>query len=332
MRWLFCYNFKILSWMIMRLIRYYIYKIGACIAHLCNVKRWLAATRCSSLVGFGLIGLMVVFNPAASAADKLRVVSLSPSITETIFKLGGEALLVGRSSACDYPAAVKQLPICGDFKGPALEKLVRLKPDIVVSAMFNDKGVISNIERLGIKFYLLPAKTLSDYPLTVKKLGEILNLKSAANAEISRFTSKLRAFRIATKKIPLAIRPTVLLLIYDRPLMSVGKKSFINELITIAGGRNIAGEIDRSYFNCSMEWVMKQQPQVIVMPDSSSQKIAETCTHAGWRMLNAVHNKRLYYQNHNDIIYRLGPRVLEGIAVLHKYFYPSIINKERRGK
>ena len=311
----------------MRLIRYYIYTIGNCIARLCDAERLIFAIRRAGIVGFGLIGLLVGFYTSANAADKLRVVSLSPSITETIVKLGGAALLVGRSSACDYPVTVKKIPICGDYKGPMLEKLARLKPDIVVSAMFNDKGVIGNIERLGIKFYLLPAKNLSDYPLTVKKLGEILNLKSAANAEMSRFSAKLRAFRIATKKIPLAARPTVLLLIYDRPLMSAGKKSFINELITIAGGRNIAAKIDRSYFNCSMEWVMKQQPQVIVMPASSPQKIAETCKRPGWRMLNAVRNQRLYYQDHNDIIYRLGPRVLEGIAALHKYFYPSVTNK-----
>ena len=269
------------------------------------------------------IGLMVGLNSSVIAAKQLRVISLSPSLTETIFKLGGQDKLVGRSSACDYPIEAKKIPICGDYKGPTLEKLVRLKPDIVVSAMLKDKGVISNIERLGIKFYLLPAKTLSDYPLTVKKLGEILNMQQAANTEIIRFTSKLRAFRIAAKKIPLAKRPTVLLLIYDRPLMSVGKNSFINELIVIAGGRNIAGKIERSYFNCSMEWVMKQQPQIIVMPASSPQKIAETCQRPGWRILNAVRNKRIYYQSHNDILYRLGPRVLDGIAALQKYFYPN---------
>ncbi|MCF6174204.1 MAG: helical backbone metal receptor [Victivallaceae bacterium] len=270
-----------------------------------------------------VIGLIVAGDLSAFCAERLRVISLSPSLTETIYKLGGQDKLVGRSSACDYPDAAKNIPICGDYKGPALEKLVRLKPDVVVSAMLKDKGVISNIERLGIKFYLLPAKTLSDYPLTVKKLGEILNLQQAAADEIARFTSKLRAFRIAAKKIPLAERPTVLLLIYDRPLMSVGRKSFINELITIAGGRNIAGKIERSYFNCSMEWVMKQQPQVIVMPASSPEKIAEICQRPGWRILNAIRNKRIYYQSHNDILYRLGPRVLDGIAALQKYFYPG---------
>ncbi len=271
-----------------------------------------------------VIGLICAGHLSLFAATKrLRVVSLTPSLTETIFKLGGQDKLVGRSSACNYPPAAKKIPICGDYKGPALEKLVQLKPDIVISSMLKDKGVIDNIERLGIKFYSLPATTLSDYPLTVKKLGEILNLKQAAAVEIARFTSKLKAFRIISQKIPLAKRPTVLLLVYDRPLMSAGKKSFINELITIAGGRNIAGDIDRSYFNCSMEWVMKNQPQVIVMPDSSLEKVTAICQRPGWRILDAVRNKRIYYQKHNDIIYRLGPRVLEGIAALQKYFYPD---------
>jgi cobalamin transport system substrate-binding protein len=278
------------------------------------------------------ITLIVAVNLSVTAAERLRVISLTPSITETICKLGGNDRLVGRSSACDYPASVKSLPICGDYKGPALEKLIRLKPDVVISGMLKDKGIISNIRRLGIKFYLLPIKSLSDYPLTVKKLGEILDLKKAAATEIDRYTSTLKAFRIATEKIPLEARPTVLLLIYDRPLMSIGNKSFINELIAIAGGRNIAGKIERSYFNCSMEWVMKQQPQVIVMPDSNQKKMDEICQQPGWRMLNAVRNKRIYYQNHSDILYRLGPRVLEGLALLQKYFYPTNENKQTQKK
>lgn len=259
-----------------------------------------------------------------TGADKrLRVISLSPSLTETIFKLGGQDTLVGRSSACDYPLTAKKITICGDYKGPVLETLVRLKPDIVVSAMLKDKGVISNIERLGIKFYLLPVKKMNDYPLTVKKLGEILNLQQAARTEIARFTKKLKYFKIAAKKIPSALRPTVLLLVCDRPLMSVGKKSFINELITIAGGHNIAEKIERSYFNCSMEWVVKEQPQVIIMPDCSLKKITEISERPGWRVLDAVRNKRIYHKDNNDILHRLGPRVLEGIETLHKYFYPE---------
>ncbi len=270
-----------------------------------------------------VIAVLTAVMPLPTLAKALRVVSLSPSLTETICKIGGRKYLVGRSSACDYPAAVKTLPVCGDYRGPALEKLLQVKPDIVVGSMLKDQGVINNIRALGIRFIDLPNKTLADYPVTVKRLGKLLQLQSNAAAEIRRYRNCLAYFKKLAAAIPLRQRPTVLLLIYDRPLMSVGKRSYIDSLITLAGGRNIAAEIDRSYFNCSMEWIMARQPQVIILPHSSSQKVSELCRQPGWNSLNAVRRHRLYYGDHNDKIFRLGPRLTLGLAILYHYFYPS---------
>jgi cobalamin transport system substrate-binding protein len=249
--------------------------------------------------------------------EKLRVVSISPCLTELIFHLGEDDKLVGRSSACDYPEKAKKIESVGGFGKPSLEKLITLKPDVVIASALADPAIKTSIEQFGIKFYLLPTKSIDDYYMTVATMGKILDCREKADTEIARIRQGLAKFakidknsRVPQKKIYLEI--------WDRPYMTIGKKSFINDLIEYAGGKNIASQQNEDYFNTSVEWIITSNPDIIICPAMKTGREADVKNRKGWGNISAIKNKRIYVDLNDDLIYRLGPRVLEGVELLRK--------------
>jgi len=245
---------------------------------------------------------------------KLRVVSISPCLTELVFQLGEQGKLVGRSSACDYPEAAKKIESVGGFGKPSLEKLMSLNPDVVIASALADPAMKTSIEQFGIKFFLLPTKSINDYYKTVHVLGQIFHCKAKANTEILRIKNGLKKFSELRKKQTEI--PTVYLEIWDHPYMTVGKKSFINDFIEYAGGKNIASLQNEDYFNVSVEWIITSNPDVIICPAMKTGREADVKQRNGWQNIKAVKNKRIYVNLNDDLIYRLGPRLLDGIRSL----------------
>ena len=257
------------------------------------------------------------------ATRELRVVSLSPRITETIFMLGKGNCLVGRSSACDYPAEAKKLPVVGNFGGPFLEHLATVKPDYVITNKLKDQASKRAIESLGARVIVLEDYCFDDYIKCVKTLGTILNCQKNAEAEANRFTQALKNFKIEADKIPIASRPKVYIEIWHRPMLTCGKKTFINEMVEYAGGINIGQDENVESFPCSFEWVLQKNPNVIICPGMGSGKSGEIAARNGWEQISAVKNQRVYTDLEQDKLYRLGPRTIDGIALLRKYIYAT---------
>jgi len=288
-----------------------------------NMKRVNNKTIRFSTLRSALLALSLAVSAAVSRAGdgkKTRVVSLSPCLTETIFKLGAGDSLVGRTSACDYPAEARKVEVVGGFGKPSIEKVLSVKPDLVVASALADPAVKTTLERVGIKFLMLPTKSIDDYYSTVKVLGDALGCRKAAAAEVERVRSGLAAFAEKNKR---AVErgwkpPRVYLEIWDKPYMTVGKRSFINDLITYAGGRNIAADRDEDYFNCSQEWIIRADPEVIICPAMKTGRVADVLGRRGWGGVSAVSRKRIYVDLNDDLIYRLGPRILEGVALLRR--------------
>lgn len=257
------------------------------------------------------------------AGEKISVVSLSPSLTELVFQLGRGGRLVGRSAVCNYPEDAKKVPVVGNFGAPSMEKLITVKADVVLSSALKDRSFEKTIEGMGIKFILLPTDSIEDYYIAVEKLGNLLDCKEEAVNEITRIRNGLKCYREKTEIIPFNKRPLVYLEIWDRPLMTVGNRSFINDFIDYAGGRNIANNEEKDYFSCSAEWVIISNPDVIICPAMEKGRIADVLKRAGWSCISAVKNHRIYTDLDDDLIYRLGPRMLEGIELIYKCVFPE---------
>lgn len=256
---------------------------------------------------------------------QVKVVSLAPSLTEMIFFLGKGNNLIGCTTACNYPVQVKKIEKVGGFGKPSMEKLISLKPDAVVASALADKAVQNTIEQYGIKFYLLPSDKLSDYPEALGKLGQILKCESTAAEKIEDFNKRIKQFREENKT--LKRHPRVYLEVWNNPYMTVGRKSFINEMILSAGGENIAAEIDKGYFNFSLEWLLKSDPEIIICPAMSKEAVKNIEKREGWQKISAVRNHKIYTGIDNDILYRLGPRMIDGIALLKKIIRGKADNK-----
>jgi iron complex transport system substrate-binding protein len=260
------------------------------------------------------ICLIILSLAAYAQPDSLpRVVSMTPNLTEIVCALGRGDCLVGRSDACDYPVSVKKLPTAGKFGIPNTEQVLQLKPDLIITSALKDKAEIKKYKAYGIKIHFLPYEKMEDYFTAIKKLGELLNCRQKASKLIVATRKKLKFLKLQAEKKPLAQRPKILLALHDSPLMTVGNKSYINDMIKYAGGVNIAEKFDRSYFNCSLEWVVINQPDILLMPGQKAQKVNEIMKQPGWRSIKAVKNKQVYYNLNPDLIYRLGPRTISGI-------------------
>jgi len=285
------------------------------------MNRNIKQTKVSVFILLGLISFSVF---CGEGKKEIRVVSLSPCLTELIFHLGEGDKLVGRSSACDYPEKAKKVESVGAFGKPSLEKLISVNPTVVVASALADPAVKPSIEELGIKFILLPGKSIEDYYSSVQKLGEILNCREKAEKEIRRFKTQLGKYRKESDK---SRKPKVYMEIWDRPYMTVGKRSFINDLIKYAGGNNIAAKRNEAYFNCSVEWIISSNPEVIICPAMKTGREADVKKRQGWSNIKAVKNGRIYVDLNDDLIYRLGPRTLEGIKLLNKLIHKNGIKK-----
>lgn len=266
--------------------------------------------------------LLGIYFPAG-AEDMVKIISLSPNLTELIFHLGKGGCLVGRSSACDYPAEAKKLPIAGKFGVPSMEFVAGLKPDYIVSSGIRDDGIRKNIEELGIKFVILPNETIDDYYMAVSELGAILNCKALSEREIQRVKKIFDLEKKITGTVPVEKRPKVYLEVWDNPLMTVGGKSFVHDLIAMSGGLNVAGGEKIGYLKCSKEWVILSKPDVIIAPAMGKFAGGEIKRRGGWSDMPAVKNDRIYTGMEESLIYRLGPRMTESLGIFRKCFFPE---------
>ena len=249
-----------------------------------------------------------------SNKTSLKIVSLAPSLTELIFYLGKGENLIGRTTACNYPKEAQKIISVGAFGQPSLEKLISLKPDIVVATALADENIKQTIEEYGIKFLLLPTDNFESYKETLRVLGDTLDCSSVANKEIMKFEKSLKEFAKANSQK--SQHPKVYLEIWNNPYMTIGKKSFINTMINYAGGENIFRKIDKGYFNFSIESLIQSDPDIIIAPSMSADSVKIIENRPAWKNMSAVVNHRIYTNLNNDLIFRLGPRTMQGIKLL----------------
>jgi cobalamin transport system substrate-binding protein len=133
----------------------------------------------------------------------------------------------------------------------------------------------------------------------------------------------LAKFKQQAGKIPLKKRPKVFFMLWDSPVMSIGKKSFLTDYINYAGGRSITAKISQGYFSSSLEFVLASQPEVMICPSMHVNKAKEFVVRPGWKDVKAVKTGRIYSGLNPDLMFRMSPRMLESIQVIRDCIYPK---------
>jgi iron complex transport system substrate-binding protein len=238
-----------------------------------------------------------------------RIVCLVPSITEIIFALGREDYLKGNTIYCDYPAVAKRIDKVGDFSNPSLEKIVGLKPEIVFATMPEQKIIIERLEELGIKVFISQPKTIDGLLKEIKFISKILGVEQRGDSLVSAMEKDMNQIKSSLTIVP------VYLEISSTPLMTVGSGSFINEVVTRAGGKNIFDDFIQEYPVIDQEKVIKRNPEIIFIlhPMTKKQEVKERI---GWGNIDAVQNNRIYDDVNPDLLFRPGPRIIQGIQTL----------------
>lgn len=247
--------------------------------------------------------LLLFFSLLLTSAAAERVISLSPNLTEAICLIGGKSLLAGRTDSCTTPSSVTGIPSVGKFLSPSPERIAALAPTLVVSTPQPGRGTAQLLASLKIRFVELPDRTLEDYPALLRRLGRLLNLP-AGEREALLAEKRLAALRRDAATVPENEKISVLFLAGIDPAVVAGRRSFIHQMIELAGGRNLAGNLNRTYVTVSPEWIAEQQPDLVLIAGNAS-VLPE------W--LRALPVRPL---PDPDLVCRLGPRLFSGVERL----------------
>jgi iron complex transport system substrate-binding protein len=251
------------------------------------------------------------------AAPAQRVISLAPHVTELLYAAGGGAKMVGAVSYSDYPTQAQQLPRVGDNKALDLERIVALKPDlIVVWRHGNAQRQLERLRELHIPLFFSEPHHLDDVAVSLTKLGQLLGTSAAADAAAATYRAD-----IASLRAQYANRPPVSVFyqVWERPLMTLNGEHMISDVIALCGGRNVFAGLQPLVPTVSTEAVLAANPEAIVTaapgatrPDTA---LPQLDTWRAWPGLAAVANNNLFAID-GDLINRPAPRIAQGARQL----------------
>jgi ABC-type Fe3+-hydroxamate transport system substrate-binding protein len=255
---------------------------------------------------------------AEFASPPKRIVSLAPSMTEILFALGLGDNIVGVTTFCDYPEEAKKKLKIGGMSNPSLEAVLSLKPDVVVMTTDgNPKEFEERLIALKIKTYVFEARTLIGLPEGIRSLADALGVKARGERLAKSIEDGVqKASRSNSRVHDRALIKKVLFIVWPEPLIVAGPGTAIDDAITLLGYDNIASRSATTYPKYSIEEVMLQAPDVLVIGKGSGMDMVAVSKGILRRlaMVPAVKNGRVCYVG--DGLYRLGPRVVQGIEEL----------------
>lgn len=260
------------------------------------------------------IGRAILVKP-----EPQRIVSLAPSITETLFALGLGDRIVGVTSYCDYPAEAAAKQKVGDTLRPSIERIVALKTDLVIASTASQlQQFVYNLDEVRIPVYVSDPRGVDATVESILKIGEL----TGATTQARELTASLRA-RVESVRSRLSgtERPRVLCILGSAPLITVGSRSFITDLINEAGGRSISEDLSGDYPQYSLETAVAKRPEVIFLqtgePDLP-ERLKET---------PAGRSGRVFHIDDN-LLLRPGPRIVDGLEQMAKRLHPEVFGAE----
>jgi len=253
-----------------------------------------------------------------------RIVALAPSNTEILFALGAEDRIVAVDQWSDHPPAAKTKPRISPFS-PSLEQIVRLRPDLILAAQGSAEPVLS-LDRQGVKVLVLAPRTLEDIYRNILLIGRIVEAEGRAKRLVDAMRRRVAAVLAKVRGAP---RPKVFVeLDASDPIrpFTAGPGSFVDLLVQLAGGVNIAASSRTAWPQFSLEELLRADPDMIILADElvtvNPQTPQTVARRPGWSLLRAVDRGAMYSIN-AELISRPGPRIVEGLELMAKRLHPD---------
>jgi iron complex transport system substrate-binding protein len=260
-----------------------------------------------------------------------RIVSHVPSITETLFALGLGDRVVGVSDYCDYPEEAKLKPSIGDYYNPCIETIVAQAPDLVLTDGEGlTEDIIPQLENLGITCVVINPKSIDGILKDIELLGKITGVEKEARALVSEMSSRLAQIASRAEDAP-RVR---VFYVFDATDLNnpwtAGPGSFVDALVTMAGGENIAAKAHGAWVQFSIEQLVSADPEIIMVDTIHGTAIVseeELRAHPAWREITAVKQGKIYMVN-GDLVNRSGPRIIQGLEEIARAIHPELFTTE----
>jgi len=254
------------------------------------------------------------------AAEPKRVVSVAPSNTELVFALGKGDVLVGRTDFDDYPPEAKNIDSIGGIDPVNYELIVSKQPDLVLMI----GGTVEAREKLaqeyGLPVVVIDAESFEEVYQAIRLLGQILNCQERAEELVAEMKQKVDA--IAQKAAQATTRPKVFYEVWNDPLMTAGKGTFVDEMIRLAGAENVGAEVE-GWATFSLEQVVAADPDIIIAGTYTEDPSA-VAARPGWEGIRAVKEGRVYPVEDPDLVTIPGPRLVQGLEWMARLLHPEL--------
>jgi iron complex transport system substrate-binding protein len=247
------------------------------------------------------------------------IVSLVPAVTEILFALGVQNQLRAVTTFCDYPEEARALPKVGDFSNPSIERIVGMKPDLVFATIPEQRGTVEHLRRLGVRTEIINPESIDEILSAIVQIGEWTDASARAHKIVEEMSAERASLqgRIAER----GRRLRVYVELDVNPLFTVGRGSFVNRLVELAGGQNIV-DSEMPYIAINAEIVVARDPEVIVLTYPGA--ATDVSSRAGWGTVSAVVEGRIIDDVDPNLLTRPGPRCIKGAVELFERFYPDV--------
>lgn len=271
---------------------------------------------------FTVIFLLLLSVVAAAGEQPKRIVSLAPSITEDLYRLGAEQALIAVTSYCNYPPQTKTKEVIGALSNPNIEKIYSLSPDLVLAINgINHPQTVEKLKNLGLEVKVLnKCHDFDDIKRNFTELGRIAGKRERADEIIKEIEIEINS---VTQRIKDRRPVKVFWEIGARPLVSASAKSFANEFIRYAGGINIFANAPVEYPQISREDVLNKNPEVIMLVTMGNVTEAEKLRWQKFKDLEAVQNNRIYIINADKVCRPTPMGFLTGLKEVARFLHPE---------
>jgi len=259
---------------------------------------------------------------APERAPARRIVSLAPNLTEILFALDLADRVVGVTDYCDYPPEVAAKPRIGGYVNPNLEAILALEPDLALATPnTGNRDAVLRLQSLGVEFLIVETPTLEGLYDAVRRIADRAGVPDRGAALAGELRGQIEAIRDRVAGLP----PTPAFLVFAHdPLIVAGQGSFFDDLITAAGGRNLAAEAGGRFPHLSLEQAVQAAPEAIVETVMGAGGEPDLAFWERWGSIPAVRDGRICAPPADSLL-RPGPRAPEGVRKLAECFHPEAV-------
>jgi iron complex transport system substrate-binding protein len=257
---------------------------------------------------------------AEKAATPPRIVSLAPSVTETLFAIGAGNQVVGVSQYCDYPPSVKELPKIGTFLTPNIEAIAALRPTLVIGlATSADIRELKALDAMGIATLMVDDSSIAEIERSIERIGDAIGRSVEAHRELAELRRHLAAVGDRLRDTP---ERRVLMVVGHDPMVAVGPGNFLDQLLALAHAANIADTSPQAWPRLSLEYIIAERPEVILDGQMGSDPTIQSGFWGGYRWIPAVRNHRVFGYPQDPTLHP-GPRIAQTLTILAQLIHPE---------